>query len=166
MTEAARYIPCVGCGAHVPDIEGPTHRYIESAPGCWAIYGEVLAREYSDYRYARLHQLTVDTYAVQHPGKPSPQSIQSVAVHLMSLYLVFEEGRASWETAQVMQRAASQKGRFKWLDPPASRGKLTVLDVHRAETPDEHAQRVEEWARDVWHSWSAHHQTVRAWAAM
>lgn len=166
MNETARLTACTGCGARVPDIEGPTHRYIESSPGCWAIYGEVLAREYSDYRYGRLHQLTVDTYAVQHPGTPSPQSIQSVAVHLISLYLVFEEGRHCWETAQAMQRATSHKGRFQWLDPPAPRGKLTVLDVRAVETPEEHARRVEEWARDVWNSWSAHHQTVRAWAAM
>ena len=36
------------------------------------------------------HQLTVDAYAIQHPGKPSAQSIQSVCVHLISLYASLE----------------------------------------------------------------------------
>lgn len=78
--------PCVGCGALVPEIEGPTHRYLGAPPGCWAVYGEVLEKEYGDCsRYALNHRLTVD--AAQHPGVPSPQSIQSVAVHLIRLYL-------------------------------------------------------------------------------
>ena len=76
----------------VPNQSGPTHRYMESLPGCWAIYGEVLAREYSDLAYAAVHRLTVDAYAVQHPGQPSPQSIQSVGVHLLRLCLILEHG--------------------------------------------------------------------------
>ena len=85
--------PCVGCGALVPEIEGPTHRYLGASPGCWAVYGEVLEKEYGDYlRYAPVHRLTVDAYAAQHPGVPSPQSIQSVAVHLIRLHLVLERG--------------------------------------------------------------------------
>ena len=88
-------IACPGCGALVPDTPGPTHRYI-GAPG--AVLGalrEVLAREYSDFRYASVHQLTVDSYAAQHPGEPSRQSIQSVAVHLISLHLMLERGYGS-----------------------------------------------------------------------
>ncbi len=82
-------VACVGCGALFEDREGPTHRYMESSPGCWALYGEVVAREYLDFlAYGALHRLTVDTYAAQHPGLLSPQSIQSVALHLMSLSLV------------------------------------------------------------------------------
>jgi hypothetical protein len=69
----------------VPDVEGPVHRYLESSPGCWRLYGEVLAREYSDLAFWAAHRLTVDSYAVQHPGRSSPQTIQSVCVHLLSL---------------------------------------------------------------------------------
>jgi hypothetical protein len=64
-------VACVGCGAIFEDREGPTHRYTESSPACWAAYGEVVAREYSDSSYAALHGLTVDAYAVQHPGPGS-----------------------------------------------------------------------------------------------
>ena len=41
-------VNCMGCGGLVPDITGPTHEYMESSPGCWQAYGEVLGREYSD----------------------------------------------------------------------------------------------------------------------
>lgn len=46
-------VACIGCGAMFADQEGPTHRYMESSPGCWAVYGEVVAREYSDLSYDR-----------------------------------------------------------------------------------------------------------------
>ncbi len=77
MSAQAGLKPCVGCGALVLDIEGPTHRYLGVLPGCWALYGEVLKREYSDHREWLVHRLTVDAYAVQHQGESSPQTIQS-----------------------------------------------------------------------------------------
>jgi hypothetical protein len=61
-------IPCIGCHALFPDVDGPVHRYMESSPGCWASYGEVLVREYTEPSYFGVHRLTVDAYAVQHPG--------------------------------------------------------------------------------------------------
>jgi hypothetical protein len=48
MTLEERLIPCTGCGAMVPDIEGPTHRYIGASPGCWQIYSEMQARGYGE----------------------------------------------------------------------------------------------------------------------
>lgn len=56
------------------------------------MFGEVLANGYSEASYGAVHELTVDAYAAQHPGQPSPQSIQSVAVHLVSLWHILEEG--------------------------------------------------------------------------
>jgi hypothetical protein len=54
-------------------------------------YTEKLAREYGGNDYHQpIHRLKVDGYAVQHPGKPVRQAIQSVAVHLISLYYVLE----------------------------------------------------------------------------
>lgn len=155
--------PCHGCGGQFPDIDGPTHRYMTSSPGCWAWYGDVLAREYSDFRYGKVHQLTVDAYAVQHPGTPSPQSIQSVAVHLISLCAVLEHGTDLHRASQVKQAAAQGKERFTWLSPPPSMGEITVADVHRAENAQEHAQWVRTWAKATWDAWSAHHDTVRTW---
>ena len=101
--------PCPGCGTLVPDTDGPTHPYIGASPGCWAIYGEVLAREYGEYAYPPVHRLTVD--AAQHPGVPSQGSVRSVALHLISLYLILERGyEPERATAAIRDVLASGQG--------------------------------------------------------
>lgn len=157
---------CIGCGAATAKREGPTHRYLGASPGCWGVYGNVLAKEYSDVRYGSVHALTVDAYALQHPGTPSPQTIQSAAVHLISLYLSLEEGLGPRDAARAKQLAKDRlREEFRWLDPPADRGGVTVVDVEEARDAEEHEERVEEWARSVWDAWSPHHKTVREWVA-
>ena len=154
---------CVGCGGPFPAADGPTHRYMESSPGCWACFGNVLAREYSDLQYGAVHRLTVDTYAVQHPGQPSQQTIRSVALHAISLCAIFEEGLELHQATKAIQQAAKNNDRFEWLTPPTSMGSLTVADVHRARNAEEHAQRVRQWAASAWSAWSEHHPTFRKW---
>ena len=156
-------VPCVGCRGLFPEIQGPTHRYMESSPGCWAAYGEVLAREYSDPAYAKAHRLTVDTYAVQHPGSVSPQSIQSVALHLIRLCLLLERRLEMNRANDAILKVAESKSKFVWLTPPENRGGLTVADVHRAENAQEHVKLVHQWAENAWRAWSPHHSQVRAW---
>lgn len=159
-------IACPGCGALVPDTPGPTHRYIGAPAQCWALFGEVLAREYSDFRYASVHQLTVDSYAAQHPGEPSRQSIQSVAVHLISLHLMLERGYVSRQATKAVQRATSLENVFEWLDPPESLGVVTIEHVHGARDAAAHQERVREWAAAVWSAWERYHETVRGWARL
>src|SRR5580692_5527408 len=110
---------CIGCGALLPETGGPTHRYMTSSPACWAAYSEVLEREFgSQDLFQRVHRYTVDTYAVQHPGSPSPQGIQSVAVHLMSLCTLIEGGSTTEWAREIIREAVRIKGRFVWLQPP------------------------------------------------
>lgn len=156
---------CIGCGAVVPTIDGPTHRYMESSPGCWQLYGEVLAHEYSDQGFWASHRLTVDSYAVQHPGRPSPQTIQSVAVHLISLSLMLEQAVTPEYALRAIRSAVAISERFKWLAPPASLGKVTVANVRGARDADEHAERVQAWANAAWSAWSPHHQVIRSWVS-
>lgn len=156
---------CSGCGVLLPDVDGPTHRYMESSPACWAMYGEVLSLEYSSPAHMSAHRLTVDAYAAQHPGRPCAQSIQSVAIHLVSLHLVLELGRTHAQATAALGTLA-ESGGFVWLAPPAELGAITVADVAGAATVDEHARRVRDWARSVWGAWSPHHAQVRAWAAV
>jgi len=136
---------------------------MESSPGCWAVFGEVLAVEYSDPSYACAHRLSVDTYAVQHPGRPSPQSVQSVALHLISLCLILEQGLDFGDATDAIRAAADAKGRFTWLTPPPLRGALTIADVVGATTGQEHQRRVRAWAASAWSAWAAHHSVVRSW---
>lgn len=156
-------LPCPGCGGLFPEVEGPTHRYMESSPGCWAIYGEVLAREYSEPAYAENYRLGVDAYAVQHPGRPSPQSIQSVGLHLIRLCLILEDGLELSRANEAMLKATESKKDFFWLEPPNSRGAITVADVYRAGTAKEHKDVVHKWSKSAWDAWASHHDQIREW---
>ena len=154
---------CFSCGGLVPRVDGPTHRYMESSPGCWHVYGEVLSREYSDRSFGALHRLTVDCYAVQHPGRPSAQAIQSVCVHLISLCLVIERRIDPGYATRAIRTAVRKKERFVWLTPPSSLGAITVADVQAVSTAAEHKMRVQAWAESAWSAWSMHHRTIHGW---
>lgn len=136
---------------------------MESSPACWAAFGEVLAREYSDQAYFAVHRLSVDAYAVQHPGRPNPQTIQSVAVHLVRLCLLLERGLPMERANDAMLKASEQEKNFVWLTPPESLGTVTVADVWKAEELDAHMAAVRRWAQSAWEAWATHHATVRAW---
>lgn len=155
---------CPGCGQRYPACDGPVHPYIGGSAGCWAAYGRVLEREYGEFGYPDVHRLTVDAYAAQHPGSPSRQSIQSVAVHLIGLHLVLERGAGAHEATAAIRKAVARGG-FEWLEPPASLGAVGVGDVLDAVDLAEHEQRVRRWAAAVWAAWEPHAATVRRWAA-
>jgi Family of unknown function (DUF5946) len=92
---------------------------------------------------------------------PESRAIRSVAVHLMALCLVFEHG---YEPQAVTKRMGGllRGVEPEWLEPPHPNGTLTV--EHPLAAPlDRHAERVREWAEDVWHAWRPHHPTVSAW---
>jgi hypothetical protein len=74
---------------------------MSACPGCGL---ELLAREYGELRYPPSHRITVDVYAVQHPGEPERRSIQSVAVHLIALCLVLERDVATVKVRELMSR--------------------------------------------------------------
>ena len=155
---------CPGCGARFPALEGPVHEYMESSPGCWKAFGELLAREYADRALFAVHRLSVDSYAVQHPGGTSRQAIQSVGVHLARLCLFLERGLTPEEANAAMLRVGKQKAAMHFLSRPPSLGAITVADVVAAPDADRHVHVVGQWARTVWNAWSEHHETIRRWA--
>jgi hypothetical protein len=121
-----------------------------------------MAREFNDTAYAPVHQMTTDTYAVQHPGVPGRRTIQSVALHLMTLCLVVEKGADPLDGPRLHQRMVARSA-FHWLEPPRPNGSMTVADLLRAEDPADHGRLVAAWARDVWDAWAPHHSIVRRW---
>ncbi len=154
---------CPGCRGMFPEITGPTHPYMESSPGCWAAYGRLLAREYGDPACYEVHRLSVDAYAVQHPGRPSRRSVQSVGVHLIRLFLFLESGLPAESVNEVMQAAMQIRDSFTWLEPPAGRGEVTVADVVDLPTAEAHCARVQQWAAAAWQAWSGHRETIEKW---
>lgn len=156
-------VRCYGCKARVPDIDGAVHKYLGAPAGCWALYTEVLAREYSDMRYMAVHNLTVDAYSVQHPGEPERRTIQSVAVHLMSLCLQLNQGYDAIQAAKIKSAATEISDQFVWLAPPEDMGAITIVDIHAVEDAEQHRALVKRWAQSAWDAWRKHHTTIRTW---
>ena len=153
---------CPDCGVKLPLHDGSTHPYLGGSASCWALFGEVLAREYSSPTRMKVHRLTVDAYAAQHPGQPERRTIQSVWVHLVGLHLVLDRGVAHRFARRVLSAVAEEGDRLAWLPPPPDLGAVTVADVARATDDAAHAVEVQRWAAAVWAAWRPHHGTIAA----
>lgn len=153
---------CV-CGFESEAGDGPTHRYMQSTAGCWEAYGRLLAREYEDPARWRMHRLSVDAYAVQHPGVDGPQARNSVGIHLSRLGLMFELGWPLEQANDAMLTITAKKFDYPWLTPPSQPAGVTIADVLAAESAERHMAAVESWAQAVWGSWAQHHATVMDW---
>jgi hypothetical protein len=152
--------PCVGCGAVVDVMDGPIHRYMTSAPCCWARYGELLGVLANQPALMATRQLCVDAYAVQHPGTATPQAIQSVALHLLNLHGYLVRGRPVG-----IPRMLGHKGAFHWLRPPSFATSRTVFDVPVTTDGAAISEAARAWAESVWTAWSPHHPQIVAWYA-
>ena len=151
-------IKCYGCAALADNITGKPHKYIGASQGCWNLYTEVLAKEYGEYNYPEhTHRLTVDTYAIQHPGQPGRQSIQSVNVHLISLYFVLIKKMSGSSATKLMGKILQCNPAFEWLEPLTPNGTITVVDVLKATNSAEHELIVTKWAEDVFACWFSKH---------
>lgn len=130
--------------------------------GCLAMFEEVIAREFSDYRWGGAHRLTVDVYGLQHP-EPYLHSAKSFAAHLTGVGLALEHDNAALSN-QAMQRWLNGS---RELTKPArlvtERASLTVAYVHAAATAEEHVTRVREWATEVWRTWASYHPLAQEW---
>jgi hypothetical protein len=143
----------------MPLSEKAYDRKFHASAECWSVFEEVLAAEFQNPAlFGQVHQLTVDTYAVQHAGGRHPD--KSVCVHLVGLHLMLERSVAPVEVPRRLQRLAI---RVSWphLEPPKECTPLTVRDVALAGSPHTHVLRVREWAEHVWRAWSPHHSVAR-----
>jgi len=139
---------CPGCRAELPKISGPTHSYIGASPACWAIFSDLLNAGEPPLAPAPTNALIGDAYPAQHPGKPSDQAIQSVAVHLLVLHGIFVCGVGPCSALWIRRRALREKGkprrgRFRWLEPPSFEGSLTVSHIVREPDPAETATKLD-----------------------
>ncbi len=155
------HVTCVGCRGLVPDEDGPIHRYMTASPGCWRIYTELGAGSLP--RTPR-SPLSVDAYAVTHPGVPGPQSTPSVWIHLVTLRCVIEGGWPVEQAVRLRRVGADAFDGWPWLERPHSMGEVTVVDVLRGVAAGDGpraAELVEAWIDAAWGAWSDHHPAVR-----
>ena len=154
---------CPGCGACLKTTDGPRHPYMTGSAACWARFGEVLAVQYASPRRMSFHQLVVDAYAAQHPGSSDRRAVQSVALHLMTLALVLEDG-ADPALGPKLHRRMTDRPVFGPLSGRLpSPGERTVTSVPLVGPIAAAESATRAWAQDVWASWSEHHATVREW---
>ena len=145
------------------DAPRPTHSYLGATAGCWALYNELIAKQYEGF--GALAKIRVnDAYCVQHHGVPERRAIQSVNVHLVALCLQIEKGFDGNQVNAPMQRVLRFADQFIWLEPPMPNGTLTIADILPAQTPEAQADAIESYARDIWHAWQIHRAIVVKWA--
>lgn len=154
---------CASCGAETPVAPGGvTHRYLASSAGCWARYGEVLAREYANPALMHIHALSVDAYAVQHPGEAGPQTIQSLNAHLASLFAHFRHNVPLERLADVRRRVIVLGDGLGWMAPPPFEHTVTVNDVWSTRSEEAHVAAVRRWAGAALAHWRDHHEHIDA----
>jgi hypothetical protein len=153
---------CFVCGAPVPDINGPVHKYVPSSPGCWRTFGEVQADEMTRFGYPPAHRLVVDAYMAQHPGDGSDRrDRQSVFVHLAGLCAVIDMEMPAPVVTNAFRRLLARHEGFPRLQRGPDPGALTVLHMVGAADLDDYERRAREWGQAVWASWDAHQAAVR-----
>lgn len=141
----------------------PMARKVNASPACWDLCTEVMGHEAQHLpELGRLHQLTVDTYAAQHAGAPTP--LISTAFALIGLHLALDHGWAGTAIRATHQALARRHREWPRFQAPERRGQLTIADVAASTTPAEHAERVQAWAASVWLAWLPQHDAVRTWA--
>ena len=153
-------VPSTAFVASCPECGAPV---VGGREACQRVFDEVLAREFGDYRYARLHRLTVDVYSLQHPAEYM-RSAKSYAAHLTGICAALEDDGAA-ETNRAIQRWLNGPHVFSRPGDPAprQRGLLTILHVHGATDPEDHLRRIREWAESTWAAWSGYHHVARRW---
>jgi hypothetical protein len=139
------------------------HPYIGSSHACWQVYGEILAREFGDSEYFKIHRLTVDSYSAQHIGDQTDRRArQSANLHLIALYLTVDQNSAIEEVIDFLRKATTDK--MDW-PPIIQRTKpewLTVNDILPAKSALEHTTLVKVWSQSVWEAYADCHSDIIA----
>lgn len=160
-----RQTTCPGCGGQFDAISGPTHAYMTSSPGCFTAFNSLLTAEYSDPALLPTHRLTVDTYAVQHPGDPNDRrAVQSVGLHLARLKLQLAHDLPPKETNDVMLGLSEHKSSLIAFAPP-TQFTLTVADITPHAGTAQHSAKIRQWAQATWQDHAPHHAYILKWIA-
>lgn len=111
----------------------------------------------------QIHRLSVDAWAVQHPGDGSRRAIQSVGLHLSRLMVQLDDGLSGEAANAAMLAFAARKAELPEL-PPRRHYTVTVADVVDAVEIAEHRAAIQHWAEATWSDWADQHAFIRQWA--
>ncbi len=154
---------CANCGARVAALDGPTHPYMISAPGCWAKFGELQASEMARFGYPPAHGIVVDAYAASHGGDGTQRrDRQSVFIHLMAICAVTEQGLHTARRNALLQRVTAGHPDFPWLVRPPDLPLQDFTELLGAEDAQDYDGRARAWAAAVWAFWAPEQPRIRA----
>jgi uncharacterized protein DUF5946 len=141
---------CSGCGLSIED----------GSAGCQALFEELTARDFSDFRYGKYHRLGVDSYCLQHPDRYciSPKSFMA---HLGGLCCAFNYA-ADPEAYRALQRSLNAP-KLEKPSLPTFRGRVTIADVLRTEDPASYGEEIQRWARSVWDAYVELQPFAESW---
>ena len=128
---------------------------------CAVIWNETLAKEFSDFRYGRVHRLTVDTYSLQHPDVYMISS-KSYAAHLTGMCVAMEYDNDSG-LLKILQKWLNGKKELEKPELLQNVGRLTISHLVAARDGIEHMRLVKEWSAGVWSAYSVHHALAKEW---
>ena len=143
--------PCTSCGAPLGGREG-----------CQAQFDRLSAKAWETPVRAVVHNMVVDTYAMQHP-EDYCVSAKSYAAHLTGLCCGLEhpgDHKLYWQIP-------------RWLDGPSTLVKPPVLDVRGRKTiitiadvaDGAYQSAVRQWAAAVWAAYESQQYLARGWLA-
>ena len=135
---------------------------LESEVECKQYFETIIAKEFSDFRYAKLHRLTVDAYSLQHPD-PYMLSAKSFVAHLTGMCCFMEHG-GDRDLLRTLQQWLG--GRREDLEKPElleDLGELTIAHITETTEGAEHERRVGEWATDIWRAYAIYHDLAQDW---
>ena len=122
---------------------------------CQRVFDELSANAWQDLTRASVHNLAVDTYAMQHPEEYG-RSAKSYFQHLTALCCGVEHAgdvQLYWSIAPTFERTPPPEKPALLSD----RGSLTIADV-AAEAGEGYASSVREWAAAVWLAYKSQHE--------
>lgn len=170
---------CPGCKIILPYQDGLEHllnagigRYGVASPECLALLQQVALKDYECGGHA-----SIDAYAVQHPPHAATQQLleisprlvaaskQSVAIHLLGLYLRIEKKMSKYAAGIAMQKLLESGAQLEneELVPPANLGEITVVDVAKATTCEKHIKLTAKWSISACKAWTKYYPQVQEW---
>ena len=132
--------------------------------GCRERFETLLARDFSDPLFYRVHRMFVDTYCLQHP-EDHCASAKSLAAHLAGLCWILEGGASPAQGPDRLHRWLSGERKLDKPELPAGRGALTIGGLPADGDPGAWGEAVRAWAESTWAAYADLQPLARTWVA-
>lgn len=130
--------------------------------GCKSRFDEVIARDFSNALYFRIHRLVVDTYCLQHPDEYCA-SAKSLAAHLVGLCSILEDGASPATGSAKLQQWLNGAKQLTKPQLPERRGLIRLGDLPMEADPNGWEQAVRNWADETWKAYETLQPLAREW---